>query len=330
MLTLFYGACSDHYESMKLEPGMPEYDFAKDLAKIVPFLDPDSNNAVVSAKGFDVTTGEVIYKLRNRLGNQASSLRGYKPEVLKKAILDNAIDAGEKKLVMAEVEEAGFEIPEVMVDSVMSLYYARVGNEKIFRFRMEKSGSSVQNLRDEVRTILTVQHYLEEVALKDEIAVSEDEIRAVYEADKYATVRHLLLRTKKGMSEAEKKKVRKKIERLLRRVKRGEDFAKLVKKYSEDPGLDKNDGLYTFEREEMPPEFEEAAFTLPVGTFSDIVETRYGYHIIEVIDRNKEEKTYEEVREEIRERLKNDKLSDAYEGYLENLKKKKAFTVVDF
>ena len=75
------------------------------------------------------------------------------------------------------------------------------------------------------------------------------------------------------------------MEGLLKRARAGEDFAKLAKEYSEDPGSKDKGGEYKFPRGQMVPEFEAAAFSLKTNQVSDIVTTSFGYHIIKLSEK---------------------------------------------
>lgn len=71
----------------------------------------------------------------------------------------------------------------------------------------------------------------------------------------------------------------------------GADFAALAKEYSDDPSVERNSGrLGFFERTKMVPQFAEAAFALKKGELSKPVKTKFGYHIIHVLDRRAEAK----------------------------------------
>lgn len=83
---------------------------------------------------------------------------------------------------------------------------------------------------------------------------------------------------------------KKKADDILAKVKAGEDFSKLARENSGDPGSAANGGdLGFFGKGKMVPEFEEAAFKLNVGQVSDPVRTVYGYHVIKVTDKKKDE-----------------------------------------
>jgi peptidyl-prolyl cis-trans isomerase D len=91
---------------------------------------------------------------------------------------------------------------------------------------------------------------------------------------------HILFMVKDPAKDAE---VKAKAESVLKRVKAGENFAELAKKFSEDTGSAPQGGeLGPFPRGRMVKEFEDVAFALKPGETSDLVRTQFGYHIIKV------------------------------------------------
>ena len=138
---------------------------------------------------------------------------------------------------------------------------------------------------------------------------------------------HILISTKDSTTNQdfspEKKKEKKKLaEKVLQRAKKGEDFGKLAKEFSEDPGSKDAGGEYTFPRGQMVPEFEAAAFSMKTNQISDLVETSYGYHIIKLHDKIPSQKVeYAKVEKEIKERLQLMEIQKQLPDYLDKLKK---------
>lgn len=83
-----------------------------------------------------------------------------------------------------------------------------------------------------------------------------------------------------------KKDARKLAEYYRQRVLRGESMASIAKLYSEDPGSSQNGGLYTgIVKGMMVPEFEKVAFSLKPNEISEVFETEFGFHFIQLISR---------------------------------------------
>lgn len=116
---------------------------------------------------------------------------------------------------------------------------------------------------------------------------SEQTVRDFYERDgEEVRARHLLIEVPEtaGRDTAQ---YWEKISDIYARAKKGEDFIKLIDQFSQDNSLDPkaHGDLGFFRWGKMVDEFQEAAWNLKTGELSNIVRTRYGYHIIQVIDR---------------------------------------------
>jgi peptidyl-prolyl cis-trans isomerase D len=162
-------------------------------------------------------------------------------------------------------------------------------------------------------------------AVKKGIAVSEDDLRKYYaENEKRYTApeerraSHILVKADKDAPKAEREKARAKAETLLAEVRKNpQSFAELARKNSDDEGSAAKGGdLDYFGRGQMVKPFEDAAFALKPGETSGIVESDFGYHIIQVTGaRGGEKKSFESVRgaieSEVRNQLVQKRFADA-------------------
>jgi parvulin-like peptidyl-prolyl isomerase len=97
----------------------------------------------------------------------------------------------------------------------------------------------------------------------------------------------------------------------------------LAKEYSQCPSSAKGGDLGFFKQCQMVKAFEDAAFALKLGKVSDIVETRFGYHMIKVLDKKPASRIpYEVVKDRLGEYLKQDKVKKEVSLYLEKVKQK--------
>jgi peptidyl-prolyl cis-trans isomerase C len=129
-----------------------------------------------------------------------------------------------------------------------------------------------------------------------ESAVTDDALHKLYDeavkqmpAEQEVRARHILVATEDEAKEIEAE------------LKKGADFAALAKEKSKDPSAATNGGdLGYFSKDQMVPEFAEAAFKLDKGQISDPVQTKFGWHVIQVEDkRTKPTPTFEEVKPQL-------------------------------
>ncbi len=326
---LFLFACSKQKSEVKLQAGTPAYDLAKSLSEKVPYLDPDKNNVMVKTNDANITSGEVIQALEDNFGKRTESLKNMPADQINQVVEKNAKDLAEKKLLLKAAAEANVTIPDSEIDSTLQQQYKSAGGQDKFMQFLQNTGIQLDHVKASMRDGLTIQKFLDQ-KLAGQDTVTERELQDAYKQDKYATVRHILLMTK-GLSDSAKQAVHAKMEKILAEARSGKDFAELAKEYSEDPGSKKNGGLYTnFTRGQMVKPFEDAAFSVPVGQISDIVETQYGYHIIKVIERKKEDKPFNEIKDQLKAQLLQRKKNDAYSGLLEQLRTDANMEVVPY
>lgn len=224
---------------------------------------------------------------------------------------------GDRKFTKAEIERIAAYNPEAKRHFQQSPQ-----NRAVFLKRIVQSYALAEKARKEgfdrrpdirEQLDLSIDNFLAsqyvKIEIADKISATEEEMVLYYKSrqDEFKVpekvkARHILVMAAAKASEEEKKRAREKAEEILKRIKAGEDFAKLASEFSDDPGSKAKGGdLGFFARGKMVKPFEEAAFSLAAGQVSDIVETPFGYHIIKV-----EEKTeaYTEPYDKVKDKVK--------------------------
>ncbi len=149
------------------------------------------------------------------------------------------------------------------------------------------------------------------------INVTDDQLRAAYSSSldnfrmpERVHARHILLKTE-GKSDAEKKALMAKAEDLLKQLKNGADFAELAKKNSQDGTAEQGGDLGWFVRNQMVPEFDSVAFSLKPKELSGVVTSQFGYHIIQVLEKDPAKiKPFEEVKDDLAKEVRAQSVTD--------------------
>jgi parvulin-like peptidyl-prolyl isomerase len=172
------------------------------------------------------------------------------------------------------------------------------------------------------------------IAVGSKVAVSDADVQSYYDghmkSGDHIQVRasHIFVSIPEDADAVTLKAKEKFASELLERTKRGEDFAKLAKEFSQDPATrDEGGDLGYFGRDMLPKPIEELVFSMKIGEVRGPVRADRGFHIIKLVDRrSKEVKPLAEVREELRQQLRQKEMERQTKNYLTDLRKK---TLVD-
>jgi len=318
MILLLLSACSKP-EAPRYAADSPEYAFFKKLSEKAPILNPDEVNELIHASKFAITTNDIMPDIYRGFGGNANNLESMPEDRIKMAIQQTAVRLADKQLLLCGAADEKISVSDELVNTKLEEIYATNGGKEAFIDRIGQQGFTIEYVEKDVRENLIITEFQKSASSGEP---TEEEVRDAYDADKTASVRHILMLTQ-GKTDSVKKVIYGEMEKLLERARAGEDFAALAKEYTEDPGSKENGGLYEdFPRGRMVKPFEDAAFNLEIGSISDIVETTYGYHILKIENRKKETLPFEEVKEEISKKLKNTKSQNAFRNLMESLKEK--------
>lgn len=271
----------------------------------------DNSKVIVKYKGGEMTEKE--FDLEQRVVKVMS------PEYAQFLEMDEFKEYLAKQGVAYEylygkADDKSKQAAEKQADDLLKQYKNGMGEEQ-FKSMLESQKLEEQDLKNYMLRVFTVME-------QEKSQVSEEDIKKEFEANKKdytnISVRHVLIGFKdpegKERAEGEALKIAKEVQAKLNK---GEDFAKVAKEYSEDPGSKDKGGLY----ENKPagtwvPQFKEKALTLELNKISDPVETDYGYHVMKVEKR--EEVTYDKLPADQKEGIRNELASAKIDNFMQN------------
>jgi peptidyl-prolyl cis-trans isomerase SurA len=214
---------------------------------------------------------------------------------LRKSLLQQMID---DKLVLIEAaKDTSFKVTNKQIEDALDQQITRIKgqfpSEETFLRQLTAEGLTLKTLRsryrEQVKNQLLKEMFLEKKLGK--ITISSGEVKEFYTTykdslpEKPAGVHLAQLLLSPAPSQAVKDSLRDFAEKVATRIKAGDDFALLAQTYSSDASGKNGGDLGWFDKGQMVPEFEKAAFALQPGEVSGVVETKYGFHIIKCIQK---------------------------------------------
>jgi len=300
---------------------------------------PAADRIAVTVNGHDIMESDVKNmfqaQMARRMGNrkmpaaQAERMfNSVRPQVLDRLIGTRLLD---EQVEQAKINVTEKELREALERALQAHLMRKVLTRDAFAEQVKAmSGDSLEAYLDSKAADpdfkqSVLQRMLIEKKFPDKVTVTEDEVEKHYQQRmdwSYNTVKasHILIGTQGAKTDEDRKAAREKIEQILVEAKKpGADFAALAREHSTCSSKNEGGDLGFFPRKErMVEPFAEAAFALKPGEISDIVETKFGYHIIKVTDAKVV--TLAEARESIIEELTSRKVFQALRQYLSELK----------
>jgi len=248
--------------------------------------------------------------------NAQQQLGGY-TQLLQDLIMDKLVAAAASSEVVSDAD----------VDAELAKIKGQFPDEKAFQEQIAQSGMTPEKLKENIRTGLQQSRWMKsQVKTPD---VTDEQVKAFYESnlkefEQPETVKasHILFMVDPDASADVVKQKEEAAAKAAQRAAAGEDFTKLAKELSEEPGASESGGdLGFFPKDRMVPEFAEVAFAQKVGDISKPVKTQFGWHVIKVTDK-KEAGTvpFDQVKEQVVSYLKSTNQREAVQAVLNKLK----------
>jgi peptidyl-prolyl cis-trans isomerase C len=269
----------------------PSAEGAKPVIKVSDLF-PDA--VVAKGRGVEIKRSQLDDTVGSIKATYAARGQALPPEqiaMLEQQVLERLIQI---QLLLAKATDADKAKGKEVCAKRIAEIKTRAGSEEALNRQLKSVGTSQEELRTKMGEESTAETVLErelKVQVKDEdIKKYYDDNPSRFEQPEMVRASHVLLSTRdpetnKELSDDKKAAKHKLAEDVMKRARAGEDFAKLAKEYSEDPGSKDKGGEYTFPRKKMVPEFESAAFALKPNEVSDIVTTQFGYHVIKLSEK---------------------------------------------
>jgi peptidyl-prolyl cis-trans isomerase C len=288
-----------------------------------PDSDPAPANAAI-VNGTAIAYGDFQRELqfyKKRLQG-----RGVQPQGLDKQVIDDMIG---RELIFQESIKKGMKVGPEFIQEEMSAIQLQFEDKTQFEAWLASMNMNEEILKTQISQRQAVRELIE-ADIIPKVKVTESEAKDFYtknsnlfQRPEEVHAQHILLKLEPDADDRQKADARKKIAELKKRIDSGEDFGALAKASSDCPSAQNNGDLGFFPRGRMVPAFENAAFELKTGHVSDIVETRFGFHLIKVLERRSSEiLKFEEVNDRIQEELRNRSINKEVQELVANLRKK--------
>jgi len=305
------------------EPAAPEDPFA---------------NIAVTVNGVDITEDQLQQVLQPQLDKMAQQNQKLPPalkETLEKQVRQQLLD---QLIIRQLLEEKAKETnitfsEEEVIDQIKKLLTMQGSSMTLEQFKEQtaKTGRNFEDIKKQVERGMAYQKIVD-AQWMGKVNVTEEDAKKYYDENptqfvtkEQVRASHILIKPKTDAAGAdpnqEKAKAKAKAEDLLKQIKEGADFAALAKANSDCPSAARGGDLNFFGKGQMVQPFEKAAFALKPGELSDIVETRFGYHIIKVTDRKQAGTiSFEQAKADLIKRLEQKKQAELTQKYLDSLK----------
>ena len=246
------------------------------------------------------------------------------------AFLQRMID---QILIEQEAKKPGVGIAAVKDEEVMGMVKDMLAKNRLtmqdYLKKLAEEGKTLESAKQEIRGQMLRMRLLRR-EVQSRILVTDEEIgeyydkhREDYEGREAVHIRQIFLPVPEGADSGARDRVRAEANQLRERILKGERFEVMAARYSRGPAASEGGDIGFVERGVMMPEVEKAAFSLPVGEVSEVLETEAGFLLLVVVDKKGAGlKPLPVVRDEIKAKIEDEKVNKKYDEWMAELRKK--------
>jgi peptidyl-prolyl cis-trans isomerase SurA len=242
----------------------------------------------------------------------------------RKNALRNLID---QSLLVQRGKDMGLSVePEVIKRLDTIRQNNKLGSMEDLEKAVSTQGLNWEDFKDNIRKDVLTQRVINQ-EVGSHITIPHDEVEKYYNEHKkeyvrpeQVALREILVSTE-GKKDAELPDLKKKAETALKRVKDGEDFGEIAKRLSDGSTAKQGGFLAVYKRGELAKELEDTVFAMKKNALTDIIETKQGYLVLQVLERYEEgEQPLSKVENEITEHLYEERMQPKLREYLKTLR----------
>jgi peptidyl-prolyl cis-trans isomerase C len=331
-------ACSKKDEKSKEVKTPASSAPALEAVQAQPLASPDTANLVVDVNGARLTKSKLDADVESKMQAMkgqipADQLKKARPMIRQRLINDFVI----RILLAGEVKKQGLTASEKEINDAIELMKRKLPSGTSIEDLMKKNQVTPAAFRDEIRFGIKINK-LVMAAMGSKSKPTSKDIEAYYKSNKdkfkmpeTVKVRHILIAKNNSDSEKIKSEKKAKAESIREQILGGADFAELAKKNSDCPSKDKGGELGVFPKGQMVKLFEDAAFSQKKNEIGPVVETEFGYHIIQVMDKYppKTMPLDDNMKKMISNFLVHQRQQETFEALVKNLKDKATITLYE-
>jgi peptidyl-prolyl cis-trans isomerase C len=291
---------------------------------------PAGTNVVVTVEGESLTEARV-----SEIVSRMMAAQGIPPQMagqfmaqlgprLREQAVEQFID---QALVLKEAKTRDYTVTDAEIEAALDSFRARLPEGMTLEQAVAAQGLSMDQLREDARSAEYTRK-LFDAETADVVAADEAAIAAFYSENpqhfvtkEEAHARHILIGCDAEEGEDARVAAKAKAEELRSALLEGADFAEVARENSTCPSAQRGGDLGSFGRGAMVPAFDEVAFTEPTNAISEVVETQFGYHVVQVLERSEARtNSLDTVREDIGNYLTMQARNEKFQSFAKSLR----------